>query len=137
MCLPSAARLSRWINPPTQRRHLSSFCSQEVPIETLPRRGRCVCSFPKALSAHAGRHTANMRAACSAAVVRPLGARPQGAYISALVVRAEAVFNNYGIMGVVLLVSCSPRLSEIQVFFVVVVAFVPSRNSTNSQTTKE
>lgn len=50
LCLPSAPRLSRWINPPTQRCHLSSFCSQVAPIETLPRRGRCVCSSPKALS---------------------------------------------------------------------------------------
>lgn len=50
LCLPPAPRLSRWINPPTQRCHLSSFCSQVAPIETLPRRGRCVCSSPKALS---------------------------------------------------------------------------------------
>lgn len=54
-------------------------------------------------------------------------ARREGTYISVLVVCAEAVFNTYGLMGVILLVPCSHRLSEIQAFFVVVVAFVPSR----------
>lgn len=68
LCLPSAAQLSRWINPPPQCRHLSSFPSQVVPIETLSQRGRCVCSFPKALSPLRGRHRANRQAACSDAV---------------------------------------------------------------------
>lgn len=50
--LLSAAQLSRRIYPPTRCRHLSTFPSQEVPVESFSQGGRCVCSFPRAVSPH-------------------------------------------------------------------------------------
>lgn len=46
--LASAEQLSRWINPPTQRRHLySPPAAKRRLFETLPQQGRRVCLFPQ------------------------------------------------------------------------------------------